>query len=107
VRLATAASVAAVARIEQTITEVNAIAGLIAAAVEHQSVATAEIAHNVTETADAANTMTSRNAEVSAEAEETARHAADVRTNSSALEGAVAELRHLVVRVVRASTRAA
>ena len=107
VRLATAASVAAVARIEQTITEVNAIAGLIAAAVEHQSVATAEIAHNVTETADAANTMTSRNAEVSAEAEETARHAADVRANSSALEGAVAELRHLVVRVVRASTRAA
>ena len=107
VRLATAASVAAVARIERTITEVNAIAGLIAAAVEHQSVATAEIAHNVTETADAANTMTSRNAEVSAEAEETARHAADVRANSSALEGAVAELRHLVVRVVRASTRAA
>jgi methyl-accepting chemotaxis protein len=44
VRAATDASVAAVARIEQTITEVNSIAGSIAAAVEEQGAATAEIA---------------------------------------------------------------
>ena len=51
VRDATGASVAAVARIEQTIGEINAIAGSIAAAVEQQGAATAEIARNVAETA--------------------------------------------------------
>ena len=60
VRTATGASVAAVTQIEQTISEINAIAGSIAAAVEQQGAATAEIARNVTETATAANEMTSR-----------------------------------------------
>jgi methyl-accepting chemotaxis protein len=55
VRQATNASVAAVARIEHTITEINTIAGSIAAAVEQQGAATAEIARTVSETAAAAN----------------------------------------------------
>jgi hypothetical protein len=42
------------------IATINAIAGAIAAAVERQGVATMEIAHNVAETASAANAMNSR-----------------------------------------------
>jgi methyl-accepting chemotaxis protein len=104
VRLATGASVAAVVRIEQTISEIDALAGTIAAAVEQQGVATEEIARNVTETAKAAHEMTARTAEVSAEASETGRQAADVRDNASGLHGAMAELRHSVVRAVRTAT---
>jgi methyl-accepting chemotaxis protein len=104
VRAATGASVAAVTRIEQTITEINAIAGSIAAAVEQQGAATAEIARNVTETANAANEMTSRTNEVSTEAVDTGRLAVDVRDNIIALNQAVEELRHSVIRVVRSST---
>jgi chromosome segregation ATPase len=104
VRSATGASVAAVARIEQNIGEINAIAASIATAVEQQGAATAEIARNVTETAAAADQVTNRTAEVSTEAEQTGRHAADVRDNAAGLSAAVGELRHSVIRVVRTST---
>lgn len=104
VRGATGVSVAAVARIERTIGEINAIAGSIAAAVEQQGAATAEIARNVAETASAANDMTSRVSEVTTEAEQTGKHAADVSVNAAALDTAVGELRHSVIRVVRTST---
>jgi methyl-accepting chemotaxis protein len=104
VRSATGVSVAAVVRIEKTIGEINPIAGSIAAAVEEQAAATAEIARNVAETASAANEMTSRTAEVSAEAEQTGRHAAEVGENAVALNAAIGELRHSVIRVVRTST---
>ncbi len=104
VRSATSASVAAVARIEQTITEINAIASSIAAAVEQQGAATAEIARNVTETANAANEMTARTAEVSAEARETGSQAAEVHGNAVGLNEAMEELRHTVIRVVRTAT---
>jgi len=104
VRSATGASVAAVARIEQTITEINAIAASIAEAVEQQGAATAEIARNVTETASAADEMTSRTNDVSGEAADTGRYAADVRDNTGALDTAMEELRHAVIRAVRGST---
>jgi methyl-accepting chemotaxis protein len=104
IRIATGASVAAVARIGQTISEISTIANSIATAVEHQGAATAEIARNVTETASAANAMTRHTVEVSAEAEETGRHAGEVRENASGLNDAVEELRHSVIRVVRTST---
>jgi len=104
VRTATGASVAAVTRIENTITEINAIAGSIAAAVEQQSSATAEIARNVTETANAANEMSNRTEEVSAEAGETGTHAGEVRDHAFALDGAMEELRHSVIKVVRTAT---
>jgi methyl-accepting chemotaxis protein len=104
VRSATGASVAAVVRIEQTIGETRTIAGLIAAAVEEQGVATAEIARNMAETALAANAMTNRATEVSIEAEQTGRHAAEVRDNATGLNTAVVALRHAVIHVVRTST---
>ncbi len=104
VRGATNEAVAAVARIEQTIGEINAIASAVASAVEKQAAATTGIAFNVAETAAAANEMSGRITEVSAEAEQTERHALSVRENAAALETAVAELRHAIIRVVRTST---
>jgi methyl-accepting chemotaxis protein len=104
VRSATGASVTAVLRIEQTIAEINAIAGSIAAAIEQQGAATEEIAHSIAETANAANEMTSRTTDVSAAASETGQQAAEVRDNADGLHAAVEELRHSVVRVVRTAT---
>lgn len=82
----------------------NAIGSSIAAAVEEQQAATAEIARNVSETASAANEMTRRTQDVSSEAEQTGKHAGDVRENALGLHAAVQELRHSVIRVVRTST---
>jgi methyl-accepting chemotaxis protein len=104
VRSATGASVAAVARIDQTISEISTIAGSIAVAMQQQDAATAEIARNVAATASAANEMTSRTNDVSDEATGTGRHATDLRENAGALNQAVEELRHSVIRVVRTST---
>lgn len=104
VRTATGASVAAVASIEQTIQAISTIAGSIAAAVEQQGAATAEIARSVNETAAAANEMSSQTQDVSAEAVQTGKHAAEVRDNASTLNESVSELRRSVVRVVRTAT---
>ena len=106
VRSATGASVAAVARIDETITEISAIAASIAAAVRQQDAATADIARNIGATAAATNDMTSRTNDVSTEAAGTGRHAADLRDNTLALNAAVEELRHSVIQVVRTSTAA-
>jgi methyl-accepting chemotaxis protein len=104
VRTATGASVAAVGAIEQTITEMDTIAGSIASAVEEQGAATAEIARNVTQTAEAANEITNRISEVSTEAQETGEHAADVQIDAAGLAELVSELRRTVVRVIRTSS---
>jgi methyl-accepting chemotaxis protein len=93
-----------VARIEQTIGEVNTIAGSIAASVDQQGSATAEIARNVSETAVAANEMADRATEVLAEAEQTGIHAGDVRDDAASLNNALQALRHAVIRVVRTAT---
>jgi methyl-accepting chemotaxis protein len=103
VRAATGASVAAVARIEQMITEMTAIAGSIAVGVEQQGAATAEIARNMAEAAGTASTMTSRIDHVSKEAVDTGRLASDVRDNTVALNQAVEALRDTVIRSVRTS----
>jgi len=104
VRSATGASVSAVLRIEQTITDISAIAGSIAAAVEQQSATTAEIARNVVETAATATEMTTRTSEVSSEAGQTSHHAEAVRDNASGLNAAMGDLRHSLIRVVRTAT---
>jgi methyl-accepting chemotaxis protein len=106
VRGATGASVAAVALIEQAIDAINVIAGSIAAAVEQQGVATAEIARTVNESASAAHEMIDRIAEVSTEAAGTGKHAAVVYDNAGALNTAVGDLRRSVIQVVRASAAA-
>ena len=103
VRTATSAAVAAVARIEHKIGLIDDISGGVSAAVEKQAAATIGIAFNVAETASAANDMSSRVTEVSVEAEQTEEYARSVRENASALEVAMAELRHAVIKVVRTS----
>ena len=104
VRTATGASVAAVDRIEQTITEINTIAASIAAGVEQQGGATAEIARNVTETEAAAAEMIERTDEVSAEARQTGQRATEILEATAALDAAVHELQHKVIHVIRTST---
>jgi chemoreceptor zinc-binding protein/PilZ domain-containing protein len=104
IRDATGASVAAVARIEETIGEINAIAGSIAAAVEQQGAATAEIARNVAETASSANHMAERTNEVSAEARQTGMRAADFLNNTTALNAAMNALKSVVIQVIRISS---
>ncbi len=104
VRAATDASIEAVLLIEKTISEIDTISGVIAAAVEQQGAATAEIAANVAQTAKAANEMTNRIHDVSKEAVDTDRLAVDVHQSTIALSQAVEELRHSVIRVVRTST---
>ncbi len=104
VRGATGESVTAVNHIEQTISEIDAIATSIAAAMEQQGAATAEIARNVTQTAEAANEITGRITEVSAEAKETGQHAAEVHTGAAGLANLVNGLRHTVVQVIRTTT---
>ena len=101
VRAATDASVAAVSRIETTITEINAISGSIAAAVEQQGAATAEIARSVAETASAANEMATRIAEVSAEAERTGTQAGEVQGSTEILAASVVDLKRTVIATVR------
>jgi methyl-accepting chemotaxis protein len=104
IRTATGASVAAVVRIEETITAISAIAGAIAASVEQQGAATAEIARNVTETAAAANEITRRTTDVSAEAAQTGRQAEDVMETTRELDGAANQLKLAVIRIVRTAT---
>ncbi len=102
VRSATSASVAAVGRIEQTITEINAITSSIADAVGQQSArpppkSRATSARN----AIAANEVTARTNEVSSEARQTGRHALEVRDDVAGLREAAEDLCATVVRVVR------
>ena len=104
VREATTASVAAVARIEQTITEVSAIARSIATAVEQQGEATREIARNVAATASAATEMTSLTTEVAREAKQTGNRAQEGLHHTNTLKAAVSELRRSVVACIRAAS---
>jgi methyl-accepting chemotaxis protein len=104
IRTATGTTVAAVRTIEQTIREVEIISSSIAAAVEEQGAATAEIARNVTQAAEAANAMSGRASEVSAEAAQTDQNATELHENAAGLAVSMTELRQAVIRAVRTST---
>jgi methyl-accepting chemotaxis protein len=104
VKTATTASATALRSIEETISQIDVIAGSIAAAVEQQGAATSEIARNVAQTAQAANEMTNRISEISAESEHNDRQAAQVNENAASLAAVVGGLKRSVVQVVRTST---
>lgn len=106
VRIATLAAIESVTEIDQTINEVEAISSSIAAAVEEQGAATLEIARSVGETAQAADVVNDRIGIVSEEAEVTGRRAIEVGDNAAAMASAVAELKRVLVRVVRTSSSA-
>ena len=104
VRAATGSSVVAVQHIETSIAEVETIASSIARALEQQSAATAEIGHNVTQTADAVSAVNGRASEVSDEAATNTRRAGEVRDTASLLNDTIGELKQAVTRIVRTST---
>ena len=104
VRSATAGSATAVALIEQTIAELDGIAGAIAASVQQQGAATEEIARTISQTATMATAMSARTGEVSTEADETGRQAVEVRDNAIGLDAEMNALRRAVIRVVRSAT---
>jgi methyl-accepting chemotaxis protein len=104
VRAAADLSVESVKTIENTIGEVNELATAIAAAVEQQGAATAEIARRATETAGAAGVINQRIEEVSNEANATRQRADDVHASATDLANSVGSLRRTVVRGIRTST---
>ena len=103
VRTATQNSVDAVGRIEHSIAEIDAVAASIAASVEQQGAATAEIARNVAGTAEAASGMSIRIREVTAEVAQTGGQASRVHADAGILADQIRDLGQVVVRIVRSS----
>ncbi len=105
IQTATEAAVRAVGEIGQRIREVDEVAGAIAAAMEEQGSATQEIARNVAQTAEASREVSSKIQNVSHEADNVGARAVEVRQAITSVSRNVEELRGILVRVVRTSTR--
>jgi hypothetical protein len=90
-----------VREVANAVAEVDHAATAIAAAMEQQSAATQEIARAVAETAAATDEVTRRIASVSDETRQTGARAGQVQQGTGDASGAVAELRRVIVRVVR------
>ena len=101
---ATSEAVDAVGRIESTMGQISHISSAIAAAVEQQSAASAEIARGMAETAVAVNDIVTRNDEVSGDADAGDTLAASVLAMSRGMGDAVDDLKTEVIRVVRTAT---
>ena len=101
----TRAAVGAVGDIGHTIERINEIAQAVETSIDEQGGATREIAHNVKETTSAAGEVAERIARVSAEVSATGERAAEVRAMSSKVHEAVEELRDVLVRSVRTSSK--
>ncbi|MGE5506699.1 MAG: methyl-accepting chemotaxis protein [Actinomycetota bacterium] len=100
----TRSAVDAVNNITTAIRDVESISSAIAAAIEEQGAATSEIARNVAETSDAANEVSRHIAKVSEEAGATGDRATEVSAIAGDVAGAIDNLRHTLVRVVRTAT---
>ena len=83
---------------------VEEIAGSVAAAVEEQDAATKEISRNVQQSAQAAQEVTERIVAVAQEATLTGKQAAEVEGLLAAMTAQVADLDHVLTRVVRTAT---
>ncbi|HYH37288.1 MAG TPA: methyl-accepting chemotaxis protein [Azospirillum sp.] len=105
VQVGTASAVEAVREIGATIQEIDSIAGSVAVAMEQQGAATHEISRNVVETTGAAQEVSSRIAQVSAEAAANGERASDVRGIAAELAGSIDALRATLVRAVRTATQ--
>ena len=93
VQTATSGAVAAIGRISNRMREIDDCATAVAAAVEEQSAATAEISQNVAGAADGTRQVVFSLGEVAGAADETARTAESVLTAAQAVEAAATELR--------------
>jgi aerotaxis receptor len=105
IQAATEAAVRAVGEIGERIREVDEVAGAIAAAMEEQGSATQEIARNVAQTAEASREVSSKIQNVSHEADNVGARAVEVREAIASVSRNVEDLRGILVRVVRTSTR--
>ncbi|MDE1146959.1 MAG: methyl-accepting chemotaxis protein [Azospirillaceae bacterium] len=99
----TGRAVAAMAEMGGVVREMDVISSAVAAAVEEQGAATQEISRTVTQTADAAQEVSVRISEVSGEAGATGDRAITVRTAVADVAQSVADLRGMLVRVIRTS----
>ncbi|TAK49845.1 MAG: HAMP domain-containing protein [Xanthobacteraceae bacterium] len=104
IRAVTNAAVEAVNEIGVNIQEIDSVSAAIAAAMEQQGAVTQEIARNVAQTADAAREVSARIQHVSASASEVGHRAGDVSSAVDTVNANVAELRQILVRIVRTST---
>ncbi len=105
IQAATEAAVRAVGEIGERIREVDEVAGAIAAAMEEQGSATQEIARNVAQTAEASREVSAKIQSVSQGADNVGARAGEVRQAIATAARNVEELRGILVRVVRTSTR--
>jgi methyl-accepting chemotaxis protein len=105
IQTATEAAVRAVGEIGERIREVDEVASAIAAAMEEQGSATQEIARNVAQTADASREVSAKIQSVSQGADNVGTRAGEVRQAITTVSRNVEELRGILVRVVRTSTR--
>jgi hypothetical protein len=97
-------AVAAVKEIDRTIGEMDDISGAIATAIEEQGAATQEIGRNVVHAAQASREVSARIFDVSKEAASTGERVATVRAAATEVDSAIAELRNILIQVVRTST---
>jgi ABC-type transporter Mla subunit MlaD len=97
----------AVTAIGGSIRRIDEVSSSIAAAMEEQSATTAEISRNVVETSAAAQEVSSLIASVSRDAAETGDQAGEVRRASTEVATSIQDLRQVLVRVVRTSTKEA
>jgi len=101
---ATAEAVTAVQGIARSVSELDGIAGGIAAAMDQQTAATTKIARAVSGAASAVREVEGRMSGVAAESAASAEAADAMAMAARDAQGAVAELHGALVRIVRSST---
>jgi len=105
VQAATARAVEVVHEIGTSIRGVEAMSTAVASAIEEQTATTAEIARSVTETSVAAQEVAERISDVSREADVSRTRAGEVSDVSGLVANGIDQLRQILVRVVRTSTK--
>jgi methyl-accepting chemotaxis protein len=103
VRAATRDTAQSVQQIGATVDTLEAVSRKIAGAIEAQGVATAEIAHTVTQTTRAAQNAARLISEVADHAQAARSRATTIRQEASGLAAAVLSLQQRVVRTIRGS----
>ena len=101
---ATRHAVVAVRQIESTVSEIQTVAAAIAVAVDEQSIATGEISRNMVRGAERAHTLADLIGRVAVNAGTTRDRAADVLSDTKALEDILGDLRKRLMRVVRSAS---
>ncbi|GGE89471.1 hypothetical protein GCM10011317_53090 [Niveispirillum cyanobacteriorum] len=105
VQQVTRTAVQAVDAICRSVQQMEQVSASVAAAVEEQGAATGEISRNVAQAADAAREVAAKIALVSQEAATTGQRATQVRGTSADVSTSIADLRSMLVKIVRTSVQ--